>query len=138
MLTSDGFERFGDLAKFAVDLKLLTDPDGDVGAPVTSVGSWGQWRLWIGGLNLCQHELILADGEVEEREAVTWYLAPLIRWLAEHWGPLLHEERFPVGLRLGELSRARTAREAYLSVLETGGMISQPSSPGKTGHRVTA
>jgi hypothetical protein len=121
MLTNDGFERSGDPAKFAVDLKLLSDPDGDMGAPLTSVGSWGQWRLWIGGLNLCEHELVLGDGQIEAQEAATWYLAPFIRWLAEHWGPLLHEERFPRGLRLGELSRARTARDAYLSVLETRG-----------------
>jgi hypothetical protein len=121
MLTNDGFERLGDSAKIAVDLKLLSDPDGDVDAPATSVGSWGQWRLWIGGLNLCEHELVLGDGQIESQEAVTWYLAPFVRWLAEHWGPLLHEERFPRGLRLGELSRARTARDAYLSILETRG-----------------
>jgi hypothetical protein len=121
MLTDDGFERLGNPAMFAVDLKLLSDPDGDVGAPVASVGSWGQWRLWIGGLNLCEHELVLGDGQIEAKEAVTWYLAPFVRWLAEQWGPLLHEERFPRGLQLGELSRARTARDAYLSVLETRG-----------------
>jgi Zn-dependent peptidase ImmA (M78 family) len=121
MLTGGEFERLGDSATFAVDLKLLPDPDGDLGAPATSVGSWGQWRLWIGGLNLCEHELIFGDGRVEARKAVTWYLVPFIRWLGEHWGPLLHEERFPRGLRLGELSRARTARDAYLSVLETRG-----------------
>jgi hypothetical protein len=121
MLTNDGFERSGDPAKFAVDLKLLPDPDGDVGAPATSVGSWGQWRLWIGGLNLCEHELVLGSGQIKAQEAATWYLAPFIRWFADHWGPLLHEERFPRGLQLGELSRARTARDAYLSVLETRG-----------------
>jgi Zn-dependent peptidase ImmA (M78 family) len=63
--------------------------------------------------------LVLSDSQAEAQDAVTWYLAPFVRWLARYWGPLLHEERFPRGLRLGELSRARTARDAYLSVLDT-------------------
>jgi hypothetical protein len=109
-----GFERFGSPDRFALDMRLLPDPDGDASAPEESVGSWGEWRLWANGLNLTEHHLTLADGTVVRREHVTWYIAPLLRWLAAVWTPLLHEERFPNAVR-----RATDARQAYLSVART-------------------
>ncbi|MGH7986309.1 MAG: ImmA/IrrE family metallo-endopeptidase [Candidatus Binataceae bacterium] len=111
MPSEAGFERFGRPDRFALDLRLLQDPDGDDAAPVASVGSWGQWRLWVSGLNLMEHDLALDSGKVARQDHVTWYLAPLLRWLAAVWTPLLHEERFPTPAR-----RARDARSAYLSV----------------------
>jgi hypothetical protein len=114
MPNKEEFERFGTSERFALDILLLPDPDGDAGAPADSVGSWGQWRLWVNGLNLTEHHLTLADGTVVHQDRVTWYLAPLLRWLARVWTPLLHEERFPSALR-----RATDARQAYLSVAGT-------------------
>lgn len=121
MITNDGFERFGVLSRFALDLKLLPDPDGDVAAPQSSVGSWGQWRMWVDGINLCEHDLSLADGRIVRQDAITWYLAPLLFWIASNWAALLHEERLPFGKRPGRVSRAALARDAYLSMLETRG-----------------
>lgn len=110
MRTNDGFERFGEIHEFALDLKFIPDPDGDEGAPAASVGSWGQWRVWAGGVNLCEFDLTLDNGENVRCDAVTWYLAPLIGWLAKNWNPLLHEERLPGSGR-------ETARAAYLVAL---------------------
>jgi len=114
MPNEGGFERFGEPDRFALDLRLLPDPDGDAAAPVASVGSWGQWRLWVGGLNLTEHDLTLPSGQGERQQYVTWYLAPLLRWLATVWTPLLHEERFPTAAR-----RANDGRSAYLSIAAT-------------------
>ena len=107
MQNEGGFERFGQPDRFALDLRLLPDPDGDNAAPAASIGSWGQWRLWVGGINLTEHDLAVASGQVVRQEHVTWYLAPLLRWLATVWTPLLHEEHFPSTIR-----RARDARSA--------------------------
>ena len=52
MQNEGGFERFGQPDRFALDVRLLPDPDGDATAPTSSVGSWGQWRLWVSGSNL--------------------------------------------------------------------------------------
>lgn len=114
MPNDGGFERFGAPERFALDLRLLPDPDGEAAAPADSVGSWGQWRLWVNGLNLTEHHLTLADGTVVRQQQVTWYLAPLLQWLAAVWTPLLHEERLPSTAR-----RATDARQAYLSVAGT-------------------
>jgi Zn-dependent peptidase ImmA (M78 family) len=114
MPSDRAFERFGSPDRFALELRLLPDPDGDAQAPASSTGSWGQWRLWVNGLNLTEHHLALAVRGVTRQQEVTWYLAPLMRWLAAVWTPLLHEEHFPSTVR-----RATDARTAYLSVAGT-------------------
>ena len=124
MQNEGGFERFGQPDRFALDLRLLPDPDGDNAAPAASIGSWGQWRLWVGGINLTEHDLAVASGQVVRQEHVTWYLAPLLRWLATVWTPLLHEEHFPSTIR-----RARDARSAYISVASTQMDDSEVFSP---------
>ena len=53
-------------------------------------------------------------------QEVQWFLAPLFRWIVEHWMPLLHESRLPPGGRRGD-SRPRSARGAYLAMLESTG-----------------
>jgi len=114
MQNEGGFKRFGQPDRFALDLRLLPDPDGDAAAPAAAVGSWGEWRLWVNRINLTEHDLTLATGETVRQEHVTWYLAPLLCWLAAVWTPLLHEERFPSTIR-----RAGDARSAYVSVAST-------------------
>src|SRR5689334_6948810 len=53
---------FGDRAVLALECRRLDDPDWD-GAPLDSVGSWGEWTLWVAGQNLCKYEHPeIADG----------------------------------------------------------------------------
>ncbi len=115
-LNVNDFQRFGDPATFALDVRLLADPDGDKHAPLSSVGSWGSWRLWVAGRNLCSLEIRTENGR-EAVEEVRWYLAPLFRWLAQNRSPLLHEVRLPDV----SVVRTRTARSAYLSMLQRMG-----------------
>jgi Zn-dependent peptidase ImmA (M78 family) len=111
----DGFQRFGDFKAFALDVRLLNDPDDIRYTPLNSVGSWGAFRLWVSGHNLTLLQLKQGENTVELSE-VRWYLAPLFRWLAKVWNPLLHESRRP--RFLGESEHPpRWARTAYLSVL---------------------
>ena len=112
------FEIFGDKANFALEVRQV--PDAAIGPePEDFAGSWGEWRLWIASLNLCELQLETRDGRVEARE-VRWFLAPLFAWIIENWIPLLHEKRLPPGGRLGD-SRPRSARAAYLSMVESAG-----------------
>ena len=112
------FTAFGDRAHFALELRHESGGVGET-APERSAGSWGEWRLWIAGVNLCALQLGTAAGVVEVQE-VRWFLAPLFRWIVENWMPLLHESRLPPGGRLGD-SRPRSARAAYLAMLESTG-----------------
>ena len=118
LAVSHKFEIFGDRSRFALELCHM--PDSVVGPiPEQSIGSWGEWRLWIADINLCELRLETPEGIVEVEE-VRWFLAPLFRWIVENWMPLLHEKRLPTGGRLGD-SRPRSARSAYLAMLESAG-----------------
>lgn len=117
MTVEESFLRFGTHTSFAVDIRFLPDPDGDTAAPNDAVGSWGQWRLWVGGRNLCEYDLFLENQSLVRCNAVTWYLAPFIRWLANNWDPLLHEERLPSFSPGVAASRYYTARDAYIGAL---------------------
>ena len=120
MLAADPpFEIFGDKDSFALEIRQL--PDAVIGAePEDCTGSWGEWRLWIAKLNLCELRLDTPNGLVEVHE-VKWFLAPLFAWIVNNWMPLLHEKRLPPGQRLLGDSRPRSARAAYLAMIESAG-----------------
>ena len=81
----------GDTSRFAIRLAFAPDPDDGRAAAADLSHSWGSFQLWVEGRNLCAHS---EDGE--RVESVHWYLLPLMEWFAEHWSPLLREERLPV------------------------------------------
>ncbi len=112
------FRTFGRKGDFALELRHL--PDSTIGPePEDCMGSWGEWRLWVAGVNLCELRFNTCDGPVEVRE-IRWFLAPLFKWIVESWMPLLHETRLPQGGRMGG-SGPRSARSAYLAIHESAG-----------------
>ena len=118
MADNPSFAIFGNKASFALEIRLI--PGAATGAePEDFMGSWGEWRLWISNLNMCELRLDTEDGLFETQE-VRWYLAPLFAWIVENWMPLLHERRLPPGGGLGD-SRPRSARGAYLAMVESAG-----------------
>lgn len=117
-MNAGAFEIFGNKGEFALEVRLVAD-DRREAAPLDSVGSWGDWRLWISDINLCEIDYRTPDGITSASE-IRWYLAPLFRWFAQVWTPLLHEGRLPSGGRWGD-SRPRWARLAYLSMLAGAG-----------------
>ena len=82
----------GDPAEFAFSVAFTPNPDGehDASSPDASA-SWGHFRLWVDGENLCAHHEM---GEVVD--TAHWYLLPMMEWFAENWNALFHEERLPV------------------------------------------
>ena len=118
MAADPPFEVFGDKARFALEIRQT--PAAVIGTePEDSAGSWGEWRLWIANLNLCELRLDTQNGLTQVHE-VRWFLAPFFAWIVENWMPLLHEKRLPPGGRLGD-SRPRSARAAYLAMVESAG-----------------
>ncbi|MFH1136553.1 MAG: ImmA/IrrE family metallo-endopeptidase [Pseudomonadota bacterium] len=94
----------GDKERFGVDILFQGDPDNGQGATPEESLSWGALEIWIKGKNICSH---VEDGALVS--SITWYLLPVIEWLAANWDPLLHEERLP-NRNLGD--DARTSLQA--------------------------
>ncbi|HYD48271.1 MAG TPA: ImmA/IrrE family metallo-endopeptidase [Terriglobales bacterium] len=80
----------GDPQRFRLEISFQEDPHGGEGASIEESLSWGTFQLWAEGRNLCDH---VEAGE--PIKSVSWYLLPLLEWLAENWDALLHEERLP-------------------------------------------
>jgi len=51
--------------------------------------AWAALRIWIGGVNLCDH---VAEGSNQLQDAVNVPLAPLADWLVRSWAHLRFEE----------------------------------------------
>lgn len=108
------FQIFGERDIFALEVQHI--PRLVRGAePEDCKDSWGKWRLWVADVNLCELRLKTEEGLIEIDE-VQWFLAPFFRWIVDNWMPLLHEKRLPHGV-----GRSRSARAAYLSMLESAG-----------------
>ncbi|MBF0461238.1 MAG: ImmA/IrrE family metallo-endopeptidase [Magnetococcales bacterium] len=90
MKTND-WKKFGKRSLFAFEYRFKKDPDRGRGATSLEAASWGEFCLWVRDKNLCLHH-----DHGQFHDTVTWYLLPLLAWLAENWDPLFHEERFPV------------------------------------------
>lgn len=79
----------GDRDRFALSFELRDDPDA--GGPPEETATWGAVGLWVAGRNLTAGRA--DDGSPVDVAEVP--LSPVVRWLAEQWDPLLHEERLP-------------------------------------------
>jgi len=79
----------GDRSKFFFHLEFVPDPE--VGCVSDEEqATWGRFQIWADGRNLCAHYV---DGVLQEY--VTWYLLPVLEWVATEWDYLFHEQRFP-------------------------------------------
>lgn len=106
MTTEHLGNNFGDQRNFAIEFALYQDPDLGQVSDCAESASWGAFRVWVDGRNLCEHQV----GDSTEN-AVHWYLLPFFEWLVMNWDALLHEERLPLG------SHGINARSAYYDTL---------------------
>lgn len=81
--------RFGRPDAFEVGLRWVDDPAAPKRRPAGHGWSMGQLELSVAGVSLTAS----ARGN-EWQDHVGWYLSPVLVWLADNWGALLHEERF--------------------------------------------
>lgn len=101
----------GDPAAFALSLAFSPNPHGpDDRATADERESWGSFTLWAGSENLCAH-----FEQDEIIQSAHWYMLPLMEWLADNWGPFLHEERLP--LKNAGVSAAESLSRTQLTPL---------------------
>jgi hypothetical protein len=78
----------GDTSTFAAQFTFVEDDVADSMVNAADRRSWGSLSLWIAGQNVCAHSV-----QDEYLESAHWYLFSVIRWFADNWDPLFHEER---------------------------------------------
>ncbi|MBF0164690.1 MAG: ImmA/IrrE family metallo-endopeptidase [Magnetococcales bacterium] len=120
---SNDWKRFGDRNQFAFEFRFQKDPDNGRSATPLESNSWGEFRFWVRGFNLCQHQ-----HHNHTHQEVSWHLSPLLTWFADNWDPIFHEERFPLACdrpnaRLGYLDSLRRYLADTDPVMEKKGMM---------------
>ncbi len=87
---SDGWRVFGDRSSFCCEYRFLPDPDREFSRDPALAASWGEFRLFSKGRNLCA-----ASVQGEFIDSVSWYLLPLFEWMGGSRVHILHERAFP-------------------------------------------
>lgn len=98
------FVCFGDPDRFEISARWLDYREPRERLPREHGWSLGEIKIVVGGHVLTRHRL-----HGEQKEAVGWYLAPIIEWLVEQWPWLLHEEAFNWPDRSGESAAIATS-----------------------------
>lgn len=79
--------KFGDINKFAIEYQLKKNPYGESGILKES---WGIFRLWVNGINICKFK----QGSLEKD--YEWNLIYLVEWLCENLEYILGYDPFPL------------------------------------------
>ncbi len=87
----------GSTDRFAIEISLIEDPDGGRFAPPDVSESWGEFRIFVEGRNLCEAK----DSTGETLSGARWYLLPLLRFFVQNWEVIAHQGRLPSVSRLG-------------------------------------
>ena len=79
--------KYGDINKFAIEYQLKKNHYRESG---TLKESWGVFRLWINGMNICKYKHENSEKDYE------WNLIYLIEWLCENLEYILGYDPFPL------------------------------------------
>lgn len=117
----DKWHIFGDVGQFSFQFRFRADPDSGEDSPNGSSASWGDFRIIVKSVNLCESVGVVDSAEGSQKivvDSVTWYLLPLFRWIAKNWDPLFHEYKFPDTIDTGKNpNTAYNVYDRYESVL---------------------
>lgn len=86
---AEDFHIFGSPDRFAISVRWRGDQEPLARRPLGYGWSIGDLKIEIGGRVLTRHKRGAAS-----QAFVSWYLLPIIQWIARNWVELLHEEDF--------------------------------------------
>lgn len=97
---------FGDPARFEIAARWIEDQEPRDRLPRDYGWSMGELRITVGGVVLTQHRL-----HSRPKDAVQWYLGPVVSWFIRHWKWLMHEEAFTWQTHSGESAALTVAAD---------------------------
>lgn len=90
-------KKFGDSDRFEISARLLEDRESRDRLPKAYGWSMGELRVKVGGVTLTEHCI-----QGEPRDAIQWYLGPVVAWMLSQWKWLMHEEAYTWSTRSGD------------------------------------
>lgn len=90
-------QKFGDPDRFEISARWLEDRESRERLPRAYGWSMGELLVKVGGVTLTEHRI---DGE--PRDAIQWYLGPVVAWMLSQWKWLMHEEAYTWSTRSGD------------------------------------
>lgn len=97
---------FGDPERFEIAARWAEDREHRDRLPKEYGWSMGELRVKVGGVALTEHRI-----HGESREAIQWYLGPVISWLISQWKWLMHEESYTWQTRSGDSAAVTVAAD---------------------------
>lgn len=89
--------KFGHPDRFEISARWLKDQESRDQLPKAYGWSTGELRLKVGGITLTEHRV-----HGESRDAIQWYLGPIVAWMLNQWKWLMHEEAYTWSTRSGD------------------------------------
>ncbi|SCX57398.1 protein of unknown function [Variovorax sp. EL159] len=81
--------KFGNPERFEISAQWLRDAEPRELLPKDFGWSMGELKIVVGGVSLTDHQI-----HGEQKDAIRWYLGPVIAWLIREWKWLMHEEAY--------------------------------------------
>ncbi|NLQ21248.1 hypothetical protein HG244_11015, partial [Streptococcus pneumoniae] len=101
-----GMKQFGDPKRFEIAARWQDGGEPRERLPKDFGWSMGELRLTVGGIPLTSHRL-----HGRERDAIMWYLGPVVSWLISQWTWLMHEEGFDWRSHSGDTAATTVASD---------------------------
>lgn len=98
----------GSTERFAIEMSLIPNPDDGGYASPDLLASWGEFKVFVEGRNLCEAR----DSTGIILEGVRWFLMPLLTFFVRNWEPLMHRGRLPCTSRSGTSGATQMASTA--------------------------
>src|SRR2546426_6565377 len=99
----------GSTNRFAVEACFIPDPDEGRYVPRDVAESWGEFKVFVEGRNLCEAK----DSTGIALDGIRWYLLPILRFFIVNWEPLMHQGRLPRTSRSGVSAASQMAGSAF-------------------------
>jgi Zn-dependent peptidase ImmA (M78 family) len=84
-----GMQAFGDPNRFEISARWIQDHEDRDRLPKAYGWSMGEFCIKVGGVTLTEHRI-----HGKPKDAIQWYLGPLVSWLLSQWKWLMHEEAY--------------------------------------------
>lgn len=90
-------QSFGDPDRFQISACWMHDDESRDCLPKSYGWSMGMFSIRVGGIALTEHRI-----HGQSKQAIHWYLGPVVHWLLSQWKWLMHEEAFSWSTHSGD------------------------------------